>query len=151
MTAPDTSTDNAGLEILSRDECLRLLAAAPLGRIVFTQNALPAVQPVNFAVRDTDIVIRTSPDSRLASATRDTVVAFEVDDFDADGRTGWSVTVLGNGRAVTDPEERAELERLPLDSWAPGDRSHFICVETKVITGRRIPEGAADGAAESGG
>ncbi|ASU81620.1 pyridoxamine 5'-phosphate oxidase family protein [Nocardiopsis gilva YIM 90087] len=140
MTTPDTSTDNAGLEILGRDECLRLLAAAPLGRIVFTHNALPAVQPVNFVVYGMDIVIRTSATSRLASATRDTVVAFEVDDFDVDARAGWSVTVVGNGRAVTDPEERADLERLPLHPWAPGDRSHFIRVETKVITGRRIPK-----------
>ncbi|CAM4143263.1 pyridoxamine 5'-phosphate oxidase family protein [Nocardiopsis rhodophaea] len=141
MTTPDTSLDNAGLEILGREECLRLLAAAPLGRIVFTHNALPAVQPVNFVVYGVDIVIRTSAASRLASATRDTVVAFEVDDFDVDARTGWSVTVVGNGRAVTAPEERADLERLPLHPWAPGDRSHFIRVETKVITGRRIPGG----------
>ncbi|WP_198156489.1 pyridoxamine 5'-phosphate oxidase family protein, partial [Thermobifida cellulosilytica] len=68
-------TDKAGLEVLTREECLRLLAQAPIGRIVFTDHALPAVQPVNFTMLGTDIVIRTSPESKLAQATRDTVVA----------------------------------------------------------------------------
>ncbi|TDQ52218.1 pyridoxamine 5'-phosphate oxidase family protein [Actinorugispora endophytica] len=133
------TTDTAGLEVLDRDECLRLLAQAPIGRIVFTDRALPAVQPVNFTMHGVDIVIRTSPDSKLARATRDTVVAFEVDDYDVQGRTGWSVMVVGLGRAVTDPGELAVLEELPLRPWAPGRRSHFIRIVTDIITGRRIP------------
>ena len=68
-------TDRAGLEVLAREECLQLLAEAPIGRIVFTDHALPAVQPVNFAMLGTDIIIRTSPESKLAQAIRDTVVA----------------------------------------------------------------------------
>ncbi|GAA3736688.1 nitroimidazol reductase NimA-like FMN-containing flavoprotein (pyridoxamine 5'-phosphate oxidase superfamily) [Spinactinospora alkalitolerans] len=131
--------DTAGLEVLERQECLWLLAAAPIGRIVFTDRALPAVQPVNFALHGADIIVRTSSGSKLARATRDAVVAFEVDDYDVCARTGWSVMVVGTGRAVTDPDEVAELERLPLRPWAPGPRSHFIRVETDIITGRRIP------------
>ncbi|GAA3993438.1 pyridoxamine 5'-phosphate oxidase family protein [Thermobifida alba] len=133
------ATDTAGLEVLTREECLRLLAEAPIGRIVFTDQALPAVQPVNFTMLGTDIVVRTSPESKLAQATRDTVVAFEVDDYDVATRTGWSVMVVGIGHAVDDPEERAVLEALPLRSWAPGPRSHFIRIMTDIVTGRRIP------------
>ncbi|KUP98111.1 pyridoxamine 5'-phosphate oxidase family protein [Thermobifida cellulosilytica] len=133
-------TDKAGLEVLTREECLRLLAQAPIGRIVFTDHALPAVQPVNFTMLGTDIVIRTSPESKLAQATRDTVVAFEVDDYDEEARTGWSVMVVGVGHAVEDPEERSLLETLPLDTWAPGPRSHYIRIMTDIVTGRRIPE-----------
>lgn len=83
--------DQSGLEILDEDECRALLARAVIGRIVFTHHALPAIQPVNFALSDGDIVIRTSRRSRLATAASDTVVAFEIDDFDAEKRTGWSV------------------------------------------------------------
>ena len=57
-------TDRAGLEVLAR-EVFQLLAEAPIGRIVFTDHALPAVQPVNFAMLGTDIIIRTSPESKL--------------------------------------------------------------------------------------
>ena len=35
---------------LMAPECLRLLASAPMGRIAYTRNALPAVEPVRFAL-----------------------------------------------------------------------------------------------------
>lgn len=33
-----------------RAECLSLLRTVPVGRIVFTECALPAIQPVNFTL-----------------------------------------------------------------------------------------------------
>jgi hypothetical protein len=38
------------LEILGQDQCLDLLRTVRVGRLVFTEQALPAVQPVNFRV-----------------------------------------------------------------------------------------------------
>jgi uncharacterized protein len=135
--------DTGGLEILDPEECRALLAKAPLGRIVFTQRALPAVQPVNFTVDDGDVVIRTGEGSKLAAATRNAIVAFEVDDFDVDSRTGWSVVVVGPARVVSDPEETARLKELPLRPWAPGQRENFIRIRPTLISGRRIPNAAA--------
>lgn len=37
-------------EQLDRSEALRLLGTVPLGRIVFTHQALPAIRPVNHVV-----------------------------------------------------------------------------------------------------
>ena len=65
------------LEQLSRTECLRLVGQVPLGRIVYTRQALPAVELVNFTLDDGDIVIRTDASGKLAAATRGAVVAFE--------------------------------------------------------------------------
>lgn len=132
--------DHGGLEILDIEECRALLAATPLGRIVFTDRALPAVLPVNYVVAGGDVVIRTSPDSRLATAANDAVVAFEIDEFDADARTGWSVVVIGKASGITDPIELGRLRSLPLRSWAPGEREHFIRVHPQIITGRRTPD-----------
>lgn len=130
--------DSAGLDVLSRQECIDLLASTPIGRIVFTDRALPAVQPVNFRLDGEDIVIRTGTGSKLAAATRDAVVAFEADDFDSQAHTGWSVTAVGHARAVSDPGEIARLSALPLSAWAPGNRDHFIVVRTEQISGRRL-------------
>ncbi|WP_067793616.1 pyridoxamine 5'-phosphate oxidase family protein [Actinomadura formosensis] len=130
--------DHSGLEILEDDECRALLSRAEIGRIVFTHHALPAVQPVNFVVDAGDIVIRTSRMSRLAKAAADTIVAFEIDEFDADARTGWSVVVVGPARHVTDPGDSSALEALPLHTWAPGERDYFIRIRPELITGRRI-------------
>src|SRR3954454_19284755 len=58
--------DSAGLEVLSNEECIRLLSRVPVGRIVYTDRALPAVQPVTFVVDGWSIVIRTASRSRLA-------------------------------------------------------------------------------------
>lgn len=46
------------MEQLGRDEALRLLATVSLGRIVFTQYALPAVRPVNHLVEGESIIVR---------------------------------------------------------------------------------------------
>jgi nitroimidazol reductase NimA-like FMN-containing flavoprotein (pyridoxamine 5'-phosphate oxidase superfamily) len=135
--------DHGGLEILDAEECRSLLAATPLGRIVFTDRALPAVQPVNYVLADGDVVIRTSPGSRLATAAGDAVVAFEIDDFDTASRTGWSVVVVGRARAATGTAELDALRALPLQTWAPGEHDHFIRIHPQLISGRRIPAASA--------
>ncbi|WP_239161348.1 pyridoxamine 5'-phosphate oxidase family protein [Acrocarpospora phusangensis] len=138
MPRPAEDVDSAGLRVLSSEDCLRLLGRAPIGRIVFTDRALPAVQPVNYLLVGQDIVIRTAIGSRLAAATRSAVVAFEVDEFDPLTRTGWSVTAVGRSRAVTEFDELQRLNALPLTSWAPGDHDHFIVMRPQQLTGRQI-------------
>ncbi|MFO7252209.1 MAG: pyridoxamine 5'-phosphate oxidase family protein [Actinomycetes bacterium] len=145
-------TDSVGLRVLSRAECVGLLATAPIGRVVFTDRALPAVQPVNFTLDGETVVFRTGAGTRLAAAARDTVVAFEADAFDPAGRTGWSVTVIGHARAVTEPAEIERLSRLPLECWVPGGRDRFIVLPIEHITGRRIgiPEARPETAISTG-
>ncbi|MEU5994937.1 pyridoxamine 5'-phosphate oxidase family protein [Spirillospora sp. NPDC047418] len=130
--------DQSGLRILDEDECRALLARAVIGRIVFTHQALPAVQPVNFALSRGDIVIKVSRTSRLATAAADTIVAFEIDDYDIEAETGWSVVAVGRARRVADPREITALAALPLRTWAPVERDTFIRVRPELITGRRI-------------
>ncbi|MBB6349064.1 pyridoxamine 5'-phosphate oxidase family protein [Nonomuraea muscovyensis] len=138
--------DSSGLQVLSREECLGLLASTPIGRIVFTDRALPAVQPVTFRLDGERVVIRTAAGSKLAAATRQAVVAFEVDEFDPEERTGWSVTAVGHARAVCDPDEIERLAALPLTAWAPGERDHFIVVDVEQVTGRQIRSARSNGA-----
>jgi len=51
---------------LGRAESLRLLATAPVGRLIFAVNALPAVRLMNFALADGLIVLRTAADTTVA-------------------------------------------------------------------------------------
>ncbi|MCP2259108.1 Pyridoxamine 5'-phosphate oxidase [Streptoalloteichus tenebrarius] len=130
--------DRTGLEVLDEAECLRLLGSVPVGRIAFTHDALPAVQPVTFVLNGGSVVFRTREGSKLAAATRNAVVAFEVDEFDAATRTGWNVTVVGRARVVTDPDELAELAALDLRPWAPGQRDRYVQISVDLVQGRRI-------------
>jgi uncharacterized protein len=129
---------NPVLEELSRAECLRLLATATIGRLSYTRRALPAVEPVNFALHEGAIVIRTEAGGKLAAATRRAVVAFQADDLDLGLRSGWSVTVVGRCDEVTDTADLSGLDKLGLESWAPGTRNHFIRIEPGIVTGRRL-------------
>jgi len=62
-------TDSSALEQLPRDECLRL-GSVPVGCMIYTRQALPAVEMVNFALVGGDIVIRTSAEGKLAVAVK---------------------------------------------------------------------------------
>ncbi|MCU1587636.1 MAG: hypothetical protein JWN31_1129 [Frankiales bacterium] len=126
------------LETLSRERSLDLLAGVPVGRLVFTQRALPRVVPVSFILDDGEILIRTGETSTLAAGVRGTVVAFEVDHFDLTHRNGWSVTVTGRAREETDEVELGRLRTLPLWPWADGLREHFIKVSVEFVEGRRL-------------
>jgi nitroimidazol reductase NimA-like FMN-containing flavoprotein (pyridoxamine 5'-phosphate oxidase superfamily) len=131
-------SNGLALEHLSRDECMRLMATAPVGRIVYTRQAMPAVELVNFALADGAIVIRTDAGSRLAVATSGAVVAFEADSVDADRRSGWSVTAIGCCQAVTDEVELRRLRKLGLQSWAPGRQDYLMKISPVIVTGRLL-------------
>ena len=129
--------DERALVVLSQRECLALLRTEQVGRVVFTEKALPAVIPVTFAVLDDAIVLATRAGSRLARCARGGVLAFEADRLDPVTRTGWSVVVTGMAEYVTDPVDEARI-RTVLDPWAPGGNNLVLRLPLTVITGRRI-------------
>jgi nitroimidazol reductase NimA-like FMN-containing flavoprotein (pyridoxamine 5'-phosphate oxidase superfamily) len=130
--------DSQGLKILTEEECRALLGTVPLGRIVFTDRALPAVQPVNFVMADGDVVILTPAGSKLAAAARNAVVAFEIDHFDYSLAAGWSVVVVGHARLVAEDGELSRLRALPLQPWSPQEPTHYIAISPELISGRRL-------------
>src|SRR4051812_578668 len=136
--------DRNGLEVLGRDECLRLLANATLGRIAVTFGALPTVLPVNFWLDGERILIRTGRGSKLDAATREAVVAFEVDDFDPLYHSGWSVAVTGVATEVNAPDDLARTSQAPVPRWAPKGDQAVIAISTELISGRRITSDVVD-------
>lgn len=129
----------AGVELaeLDRAACLRLLADCPIGRIVFTEGALPAAQPVTYLLDEEEILFCTVDGSKLAAATRNAVVGFQVDQIDTTTRSGWSVLGVGQAYEVTDPDRLATLSDRGLASWAPGPL-HTIAVPMQLLTGRQL-------------
>ncbi|MCI3278155.1 pyridoxamine 5'-phosphate oxidase family protein [Streptomyces cylindrosporus] len=133
---------NDGFRELERQECLRLLAQVPVGRIVHTRQALPAVLPVNFCLDgDGAVLLRTSAASELVRAVDGVVVAFEADEVDSAAHAGWSVVVTGSARVVTDPAEHARLVRTGPRSWVPSPEEVFIRIEPELVTGRELVGG----------
>ncbi|MFD3484877.1 pyridoxamine 5'-phosphate oxidase family protein [Streptomyces sp. NPDC058665] len=130
---------NDAFRALDRQESLRLLAKTPVGRVVYTRQALPAVLPVNFSLdTDASVLLLTSPDSDLVRAIDGVVVAFEADEFDASTRSGWSVVVTGRATVVTDRAEHKRLSQAGPTSWMPLREAVFVRIEAEMVTGREL-------------
>lgn len=123
---------------LDRAECLRLLGTAVVGRIVFTEGALPAIRPVNFLLDRNEIIFHTATDSTLAAAVRHAVVAFEVDEIDAATYTGWSVVIVGQAYEVGDIDRLTRLASPDHAPWAPHWTAHTIAVPINHLSGHRL-------------
>lgn len=130
----------ATMRTISSDECYRLMATQQIGRLGMVAGRYPLIFPVTFALDRGIIVIRTAPESTLASADHANV-SFEVDQIDATSRSGWSVLIRGLAEHVT-AEHSADLiahtHATGVTPWAPGKREHWIRVIPHHITGRRI-------------
>ena len=129
--------DANGLEVLDHGECVRLLSTMSLGRLAISAEALPTIVPVNYALDDDQVVVHTRRGSQLAKATRNSVVAFEVDDFDDLTGAGWSVVVRGFAREVTE----GLLPHPPMATrWPWGDptRTRPIAISLDLVSGRRL-------------
>jgi nitroimidazol reductase NimA-like FMN-containing flavoprotein (pyridoxamine 5'-phosphate oxidase superfamily) len=132
------------LEDLDEAECLRLIAPGGIGRLVFAGRFDLTVLPVNYKLHNGAILFRTSAHGSTEEDLRTGIdhaeyrVAFEVDDFDADAREGWSVLLQGPAHHLDDDTERAEAAAAGVVPWAGGDREHFIRITPARITGRRI-------------
>ena len=124
---------------LDRAESFRLLAGVPVGRVIFTSNALPAVRPLNFALVDELIVLRTAA-ATLARKIHDMIVAFEADDVDPVTSSGWSVTVTGRAALVIDPSTITRYQQVPLVPWAHGARDQLVTITTELVEGLRATE-----------
>ena len=131
-------TDRNGLFVLSRKTCLQLLRETSLGRVGITVDALPVILPVNYRLLGERIVFRTSPGTKLDAATRNAIVAFEVDEIEPVSHSGWSVVVVGTAREVTDPADVEELAHANIPRWASSGSERVVEVSTELVTGRRI-------------
>ena len=131
--------ERTGLEVLDRRECLALLAASSLGRIaVVGDGGRPLIFPVNFALDDEAIVLRTDPGTKLRRATNGWV-AFECDGVDSVYHTGLERARVGCRRGSAQRRRDRRPGALPLALWAPGPKSTWLRIRPRVLTGRRIP------------
>jgi nitroimidazol reductase NimA-like FMN-containing flavoprotein (pyridoxamine 5'-phosphate oxidase superfamily) len=129
-----------GIEMLDREECLRLLATQEVGRVAVVDHGQPHVMPVNYVLDGDAVVFRTAAGTKLAGATG-SQVAFEVDETDRARRSAWSVVVHGLAQEVTAYDAPALVDRIAaieLHPWAEFDKPHVLRIAPHTITGRRV-------------
>ncbi len=131
--------DHAGLGILSREACEELLRSSAVGRLAFVSDGEVIVIPVNYRYHEGTIVIRTAVGSKLEAAARHARMTFEIDDWDDESQSGWSVLAKGQAREVLSDDEADDLLRLGLRPWADAaGKRRWLRIHPDEITGRKI-------------
>lgn len=128
---------------LTQDECRSLLESGVGGRVALSSPNGPHIVPVNYSVVDDAIILRTSAYSVLGTYGRDSMLAFEVDQFDHERQHGWSVVARGRGEVVVDPAELEHIHAIwePRPWAASGARGLHLRLRWTELTGRRIGVG----------
>lgn len=133
----DRPRDHAGLTVLGYEECLRLAGSEPVGRIAFADGGEIQILPVNHCVVGGLVGFRTAAGTKLGAALDGSVVAFEVDRYDADLRTGWSVLVKGRAELVSEGALLTRLRTSGLRPWRHGV-PEWVAIRPDMVTGRRL-------------
>ena len=137
---PGFATDHTGLRVMGLDECLRRVGESPVGRLAFPLDGEIAVLPVNHVLDGVDICFLTSGGSKIQAAVDGEAVSFQVDDWDATRRSGWSVLVHGTASVVTDDDDITRLVATARRPWVAveKDSARWVRVSTRQVTGRMI-------------
>lgn len=119
---------------LSEDRAWDLLAKTEVGRLATAINHGPEIFPINYVVDGESIVFRTAEGNKLLELTINDRVCFEIDGWTDQG--GWSVILKGHAEEITDAEELARAEKLPLLPWVPTVKLHYVRVIADEVTAR---------------
>lgn len=125
---------------MTADDCVRMLRSNELGRLALVSaQGRPLIFPVNYYFDEGIVLFRTAPGTKLDVAPG-AYAAFEVDGWDREAGSGWSVVVHGIAHDVTDPpnESHDRLRSWPVHPAAPGRRDHWVGIWANEITGRRF-------------
>jgi nitroimidazol reductase NimA-like FMN-containing flavoprotein (pyridoxamine 5'-phosphate oxidase superfamily) len=124
---------DGGIEEIGHRECMELLRSQSVGRLGVVLRGRPEIFPVNYALDASgSVVLRTAMGTKLFAAVNHQVV-FEIDCFDTDMRSGWSVVVHG---VAQETGSVAEGDR-PVVSWR-ADAPYLLRLASTSITGRQI-------------
>jgi hypothetical protein len=126
-----------GLEVLAEAECQRLLHSASFGRVGVATAGVAMILPVNYAMVGDDIVFFTGPGLKLSAAQAQKTMTFQIDDYDAERNSGWSVLVVGNAEEI-DTGELYGRRAKALAPGAPGERHDIVRIRPDMVTGRRF-------------
>ena len=132
-------TDNSPILSLSEDETWKLIEGTKHGRLVVTVAGEPDIFPVNYAVDNRKLYLRTAPGNKLAELTINSKVLFETDGILSE--EAWSVVVRGTARVLEQSADIAAAESLGLKPWVPTLKDFYVEIEPTSVSGRHFQFG----------
>lgn len=116
-TYPIPASQSTALLKLSERECIRLLRSCALGRLAAAVEGPPRVLPIKYVLDGESVVFRTDDAMTLDAAIQGAVATLEVDNADPAFHAGWSVTITGELKVVTETDDLLRVRPLPLRAW----------------------------------
>ncbi len=127
-----------GMECLSIPECQDLLRGGGVGILALCGVAAPILRPVNFALHEGTLVIRTGEGRILEAAQGAEPASFSISQIDGLEHAGWSVIVVGK---LSERSPGSDVAKVPLRPWVKAPKHHFIGLSIDEISGRRLADG----------
>lgn len=126
------------LRELTQDECWQLLSDHSMGRIGYVDRGGPVVLPFNYQVHEGRLYVRTASHNQMAVHLPGQLAAFEIDDADPHGHTGWSVLVRGRVEHVLNSATAVPAPEPESAPWPDGLRTMVFCLTPDLVTGRAL-------------
>ena len=130
----------ATLVPMTVEECLELLGMATVGRLVFTDRALPVILPVFVSVEETHVLLRSITGTDVSSIVDGSVIALEAGPITAAPCVGWSVTVTG--RAFTTRDTTTQSRQFAVEGCPSADGGELLELQAGLVSGHRLVTGA---------
>jgi len=142
-SSPAGSARRRVAERLDEAECLPLLGAGGIGRLVYNSRYGPMALPVEYKMHDGSVV---SEPARTPSPKRISVRVLRTPDTKSPSRStgwtwrreGWTVLVRGAAHHVDTETERASIINAGVEPWIEGEPEHVIRIGPTRIWGHRI-------------
>jgi nitroimidazol reductase NimA-like FMN-containing flavoprotein (pyridoxamine 5'-phosphate oxidase superfamily) len=128
-------------EYLDAGECWRLMASQATGRIAAVIAGRIELFPINLAIIDETVVMRTAPGTMMSTLIAAPEVVVEADGSEYRERVPhvWSVLVRGHASRVDSVDEEEDLDEHGPQPWQAGVKNEFIRIRANEISGRRFP------------
>ncbi len=124
-----------GMETITVEECEQFLKSGGVGVLALAGTPAPILRPVNFAVFEGQVVIRTGEGQILSAAKGSEPASFVLSALDRFEHTGWSVVVTGK---LAERPGLGDLADLPLRPWVRNGKNRFVALSITTLSGRRI-------------
>jgi nitroimidazol reductase NimA-like FMN-containing flavoprotein (pyridoxamine 5'-phosphate oxidase superfamily) len=116
-----------------------LAGSEPVGRIAFVEAGDIHVFPVNHRMLDGKVAFRTADGTKLGAAIEGSVVAFEIDRYDAHSNTGWSVLIKGRAELLEEGVLQDRLRTTGVQPWRSRvPKPDWVVIRPDTVSGRRL-------------
>lgn len=122
----------------SERECWEKLRNEAYGRLAVIGEDGPAIYPINVIVDHATVVFRTTAGTKVDAIRADPRVAFEVDGWDDDDGTAWSVAIMGSAKEIVRMQDAVPAAELGVTPWQAGPKPIFVRITPTSVSGRHF-------------